>query len=221
MKRKVLSIMVIDDHPIIHDGLKMLFATEDDLKIVANAESSAEALQILQGVQPDIIIIDLSLGDADGTYLIQRISRKYPKCKIIVYSMSEAKLFGERSATAGASGYVMKTSTPSELRQAIRTVGGGDLYFSDNILEKIEKRELGKSLGPQSLLDNLSNREMDIFKLVGEGFDTSSIGKKLNISRNTVDTHRINIKNKLGLSSGKALDRLAFDIIKSGKYPQP
>ena len=204
------SIIIIDDHPIIHDGLKILLESEEALSIDAFASSAEEAMNALSGVNVDLAIIDLSLGDSDGTYLIQKIHSLYPKIRILVYSMSEEKLFGERVATAGARGYVMKTSSPSILKEAIYALLDGKLFFSSTIKERILQKEIGRSTGSESILDNLSNREMDVFKLVGQGLDTTTIGTKLNISRNTVDTHRINIKNKLELENGKALDR--FEI---------
>lgn len=211
------KIMVIDDHPIIHDGLKTLLASEQDLVICMNAASASEAIDQLENDMPDIVIIDLSLGDSDGTYLIQRLKKLHPKLRFLVYTMSEEKLFAERTASAGADGYVMKTSAPSALKEAIHTVLTGGLYFSDDIKNRITRRRQGRNVGPLSLIDTLSNREMDIFKLVGEGLDTLAISERLGISRNTVDTHRINIKNKLELPNGKALDRLAFEIIQQGK----
>jgi len=211
--------MVIDDHPIIHDGLKTLLASEADLEIVASATTSHEAISGLKTVDPDLVIVDLSLSDADGTYLIQKIRSKYPKLRILVYTMSEENLFAERTAGAGASGYVMKTNPPSILKKAIRTVLADELYFSDKIKKRLMKKEAGRSEGPQSMLDTLSNREMDVFKLIGDGLDAASISDKLSISRNTVDTHRINIKNKLELKNGKALDRLAFEVMQQGNLP--
>ena len=134
--------------------------------------------------------------------------------------MSEEKLFGERVATAGARGYVMKTSGAAILKKAIYAILDGELFFSSTIRERILQKEIGRSTGSQTMLDDLSNREMDVFKLVGQGLDTTMIGIKLNISRNTVDTHRINIKNKLELENGKALDRFAYEVITQGKLPK-
>jgi DNA-binding NarL/FixJ family response regulator len=212
--------MVIDDHPIIRDGVKSLLASENDLQITMEASSAHEALELLLNDIPDLAIVDLSLGDTDGTYLIQQINKLYPKVKVLAYTMSEEKLFAERAATSGAHGYVMKTSSPSTLKKAIRCVLSGNLYFSPESKTRILKLKEGIEDEPRSPLDTLSNRELDIFKLIGEGLDTVSISERLNISRNTVDTHRINIKNKLKLSNGKALDRLAYDVIKQGKPPQ-
>jgi DNA-binding NarL/FixJ family response regulator len=114
----------------------------------------------------------------------------------------------------------MKTNPPSILKEAIRRVIAGELFFSEKILKRIQKKKSGRSPGPATLLDTLSNREMDVFRLIGEGLDTVNISKKLSISRNTVDTHRINIKNKLSLENGKALDRMAFEVLKQGKLPK-
>jgi len=212
--------MVIDDHPIIHDGLKTLLESEESLSIDAAATSAEEAMEALETTYPDLVIIDLSLGDSDGTYLIQKIHHQYPKMRILVYSMSEEKLFGERVASAGARGYVMKTSKPSILKEAIHAIIAGHLFFSDDLEKRILKKQAGRPTAPQSALDNLSNREIDIFKLIGEGLDTIHIGGRLDISKNTVDTHRINIKKKLELSNGKALDRMAYEVIMQGKLPK-
>lgn len=209
------SIMIIDDHPIIHDGLQLILAPEPDMEVIAVAASANEAMDKLKERQPDLTIIDLSLGDSDGTYLIQRIHATYPKLRILVYTMSEERLFAERTATAGASGYIMKTTAPAMIKKAIRTVMAGELCFHPDIQQRIERKSNGRSAGALTLLDTLSNREMDIFKLLGEGLDSVDIGEKLNISRNTVDTHRINIKNKLDLPNGKAVERLAYETFRA------
>ncbi|MEI6892706.1 MAG: response regulator transcription factor [Pontiella sp.] len=214
------KIMIIDDHPIIHDGLKTLLNSETDLDISSTASSAKEAIQIIKKEVPDVAIVDLSLGDTDGIPLIIQLRKLCPELRILVYTMSEEKLFAERTASAGANGYVMKTSSPSELKEAIRTILSGELYFTPKTKKWIQSQKSGKNKSPRKLLDVLSNREMDIFKLIGEGMDTASISTHLSISRNTADTHRINIKNKLNLRNGKALDRLAYETIKRGKLPR-
>ncbi len=212
--------MIIDDHPIIHSGLEILLGDDKDLSIDANVTSATAAMKLLKTMQPDVLIVDLSLGDSDGTYLIQRIHCKYPLLHILVYSMSEERIFGERVADAGARGYIMKTSKQSDLKKAIHTVIDGDLFFSNETKKRIARKQSGKPNPLQSRLDNLSNREIDIFKLIGEGLNTVQISAKLNISKNTVDTHRINIKKKLELQNGKALDRMAYEVIMKGKLPK-
>lgn len=219
MSMDTRKIMVIDDHPIIHDGLKTLLASESDLEISCTASSADEALNLLLSEKVDIAIVDLSLGGTDGTYLIQQVKKLYPDLKILVYTMSEEKLFAERTAVAGADGYVMKTSAPSSLKEAVRTILSDELYFTEDTVSRIKQKQSGYGDAPRTLLDTLSNREMDIFKLIGEGLDTISISERLNISRNTVDTHRINIKNKLELPNGKAVERMAYEVIQQGKMP--
>lgn len=219
MKRSKQSIIIVDDHPVIHDGLKILLASEKYLSIEGFAISATEAEKLLKSISVDIAIIDLSLGDSDGTYLIQKISQQFPSVRILVYSMSEERLFGERVANAGAYGYVMKTSGPATLKKALRTITNGDIFFSPDIKKRILKKKTGRKKESRTPLDNLSNREMDIFKLVGQGINSADIASKLNISRNTVDTHRINIKNKLNLENGKELDRFAYEVIQQGNLP--
>jgi len=213
MSAVTYKILIIDDHPIIHDGLRTLLAGEDDLEIIGAAASAKEALTLLKRDNPDLAIVDLSLEDSDGTYLIQKIHGLHPRLKLLVYSMSEEKLFAERVASAGASGYVMKTSSPASLKEALRSVLRGGMFFSTDIKKRIRMQQSGRSYAPKSALALLSNREMDIFRLVGQGMSSALIGEKLNISRNTVDTHRINIKNKLNLSSGKELEQLAYKMV--------
>ena len=128
MENTLHTLMIIDDHPIIHDGLKTLLASEKNLSITASASSATEALEQLETTQPDLAIVDLSLADSDGAYLIQKINNRFPKLRILVYSMSEEKLFAERLASAGANGYVMKTSAPEILKagpdlSSVKTVG--------------------------------------------------------------------------------------------------
>lgn len=207
------GIVVIDDHPIIHDGLKLLLEGDERLRVIGASKSAAEAFDLLDNTSPDLAIVDLSLGDSDGTYIIQQLKHRYPKLRLLVYTMSEEKLFAERAADAGARGYVMKTKGPSELKEAIHSVLNGELSFSADILDRIQNKQEGKSVGQTSKLDNLSNREMEIFRLIGQGLDSSEIAQKLKISRNTVDTHRINIKNKLSAKTGKEVDRMAFQLI--------
>lgn len=220
MKRPKYSIMVVDDHPIIHEALEALLSIEDDLSIDAGATTADQAMEILETLRPDLIIVDLSLGASDGTYLIQRIHNQHPKLRILVYTMSEEKLFAERVAGAGARGYVMKTSAPSILKEAIYSVIEGHLFFPSDTKTRILKKESGRPISQQSALDNLSNREMDVFKLIGEGLNTTHISERLDISKNTVDTHRINIRKKLELPNGKALDRFCFEVISQGKLPK-
>lgn len=219
MNRSSYSLMIVDDHPIIHSALAALLAAERTLSLDTMVSSAAEALDELESCSPDLIIVDLSLGDSDGTYLIQKIHNRYPKMRVLVYTMSEESLYGERVATAGARGYVMKTSDPSCLKNAIYSILDGELYFSGTTQARLQKRKAGRPIPQLSALDNLSNREMDIFRLVGEGFDSRNIGEKLKISKNTVDTHRINIRKKLELRNGKALDRLAYEVIMQGRLP--
>ena len=212
--------MLVDDHPIILDGLRTLLSPEANLSIDYSATSAAGTLDTLKTAQPDLLIIDLSLGDSDGCYLIQKIHQQYPKLRVLVYSMSEEQVFGEHVADAGAQGYVMKTSSPSILKEAIYALLDGQLFFADPIMQRVLMKDRGKSTPSENALDNLSNREIDVFKLIGEGLDTIHIGKKFKISKNTVDTHRINIKKKLGLPNGKALDRMAYEVIIQRKLPK-
>ena len=219
MSQNKFSIMVIDDHPIIHEGIKILLSAESDIELSDIAASAKEAMEKLAKGLPDLVIADLSLDDSDGTYLIQQLHTTYPSLRVLVYTMSEERLFAERVAMAGAAGYVMKTTSSSKLMNSIRAILSGQTSFSPGVLQQGIERVDGIGLHANSVLDCLSNRQLDIFKMLGEGMNSSQISEKLGISRNTVDTHRINMKNKLNLPNGKALERLAFEVIKQQKLP--
>jgi DNA-binding NarL/FixJ family response regulator len=220
MLQKSHTIAVIDSHPVIHTAIDKLLRSESGLDLAGAAGSSSEAMMLLEHQQPDLVLVELSLDGLTGTHLVERMRSSYPGLKILVYSLSEEKLYAERAADAGADGYVMKTAASPVLVEAIRTVLAGDLYFPAAILRYIQHRPGGRHAKPLSLIDFLSRRESIIFKLIGQGVDEETISALLKISPNTVSTHRINIKNKLNLPSGKVLERLAYELIQHGSTPQ-
>lgn len=221
MKRPDYSIMVVDSSRLIHEGLKNYLESDGALSVDAIALTAKDALIQLETFQPNVLIIDHLLGDTDGLYLIQRIHSLYPKIQILIYSMSCEHTFAERAALAGARAYVMKSADPCLLRRAIYRIMDGHLFFNEKMENRIIQRLAGEDISPHSSLDKLSNREMDIFRLVGEGKSAHDIGKQLKISKNTVDAHRINIRKKLSLLNGKALDRFAYEVIIHGRFPEP
>lgn len=202
-------ILVVDDHPIVRRGLRQLFGDETDLEVVGEAEDSVAAMEQLQAVNPDLVIVDLSLKNGHGLELIPQIKAKYGRVKMLVSSMHDESLFAERVLRAGASGYISKQESPAELIQAIRQVLRGDIYLSS----RMSNRLLGRIVGGKTLendpIGSLSDRELQVFEMIGQGLRTKQIAQKLDLSPKTIEAHRENMKAKLNLKSGAELSRHA------------
>jgi len=202
-------ILVVDDHPIVCRGLRQLFGDESDLEFVGEAEDVATALKQLQAVDPDLVIVDLSLKNSHGLELIPQIKARNGRVKMLVSSMHDESLFAERVLRAGASGYISKQESPSELIQAIRRVLRGEIYLSS----RMSNRLLGRIVGGETLendpISGLSNRELQVFEMIGQGLRTKQIAQQLDLSPKTIEAHRENIKTKLNLKSGAELSRHA------------
>lgn len=208
---KFTELMIVDDHPLVRCGLRQLIETETDLTVCAEADSIEEALRRLKTHQPALAIIDLTLPDGNGLELIKRMSIRYPEIRILVSSMNDEDLFAERALQAGANGYINKQEASEKVIQAVRQVLNGEIYLSEKMsvrrsLEDSNGFETGISHAPQ---DQLSNREIEVFELIGHGMATSEIAAKLHLSVKTIESHRANIKTKLGLNTSGELVRSA------------
>ncbi len=203
------GILVIDDHPIVRRGLRQLFDDEPDLEVVGEAEDSTEALEQLKAVEPDLAIVDLSLKRGHGLELIPQIKAKHGRVKMLVSSMHDESLFAERVLRAGALGYISKQESPTELIKAIRQVLRGEIYLS----VRMSNRLLGRIVGGETLendpIGRLSDRELQVFELIGQGLRTKQIAQELDLSPKTIEAHRENIKTKLNLKSGAEMSRHA------------
>jgi DNA-binding NarL/FixJ family response regulator len=203
-------ILVVDDHPLVRAGLKALIGGEPDLEVCAEAEGIVQALTLAQATDPQVVIIDLSLSDGSGLDLIKRLHRRHPELLILVCSMHEESLFAERALRAGARGYVNKHEATDRVVEAIRQVLGGGVYLSPTMTQRLL---LGVAGGTQTEgaphLADLSDRELEIFGLIGAGLGTTQIAERLCLSVKTVETHREKLKRKLNLASGAELARRA------------
>ena len=202
-------ILVVDDHPIVRRGLRQLFGDEPDMEVVGEAEDSADALEQLKAVKPDLVIVDLSLKSGHGLELIPQIKATRERVRMLVSSMHDESLFAERVLRAGASGYINKQEPPSELIKATRQVLRGEIYLSSRMANRL----LGRIIGGEALEDNpigsLSDRELQVFEMIGQGLSTKQIAQKLDLSPKTIEAHREKIKAKLNLKSGAELSRHA------------
>ncbi len=201
------NIIIVDDHQLIILGLKQIIEREKDLNIFAEAASAEEAIGILGNHKPDIAIIDISLeGNVNGIDLVKAIKQRHPSIIILVLSMYEESLYAERAIRAGARGYLNKKAATKNIIPAIRTILNDEIYLSNKsstiILDKMLQSKSDKL---ESEIDLLSDREFEIFQLIGNGMGTKEISEKLNLSINTVDSHRKHIKKKLNIKNSNML----------------
>ena len=199
-------ILIVDDHAIVRHGLARLIDEEDDLEVCAEAGSFGEALEALEREDPDLAVVDLALEGADGLELIKRIASENGVVRSLVLSMYDESLYAERSLRAGASGYVMKEEATRTVVAAIRTVLDGEIYVSDEILDRILRKVSGR--GPtmaESPLESLTDRELQVFRLLGEGHSTREVAEILHLSVKTIETHRAKIMRKLDLENATQL----------------
>ena len=194
------KILLVDDHPVFCLGMSELINKEKDMVVVGSEETDRKARDAINRLQPDLVIVDISLKGSDGIDLVQEINRHHPDLPVLVLSMYDESLYAERALMAGARGYIMKQEAIGLVVKAIRLVVGGDIYASDKVKEKVFKRLVTKQdRNDQSLLDLLTNRELEVFRLIGDGFSTKEIADRMHLSHKTIGTYRENIKEKLGL----------------------
>jgi DNA-binding NarL/FixJ family response regulator len=205
------EILIVDDHAVVRQGLRRLIETEPTFEVCAEATNGAEALALLKKIKPNIVIVDLGLEGMSGLELIKNIQLRTPKLPILVISMYDEAIYAERILKAGAKGYLMKKESAEKVIPAIRHVLSGKVYVSDKIAEKILSN-LGKiqSDSSASPVAILSDRELEVFQLIGQGFKSSQIADKLNLSVKTVESYREQIKIKLKLENASALSQYAI-----------
>ncbi|HOJ13422.1 MAG TPA: response regulator transcription factor [Deltaproteobacteria bacterium] len=204
-------ILVVDDHPIFRHGLAQLISQEDDLEVCGEAEDYHDALKAASELLPDLIVVDITLKETSGIELIKEIHRRFKEMPMLVISMHDETLYAERTLRAGARGYIMKQEASENVISAIRKVLSGGIYTSHRITDDIMRRFLeGTSEPLESPLNRLTDRELEIFRLIGEGLSISEIGRRLHLSVKTVGTHRERIKEKLNLKSATELLRYAL-----------
>jgi DNA-binding NarL/FixJ family response regulator len=203
-------ILLVDDHPMVRQGLARLINDEADLCVCGEADSASAALAMLNSVQPDLAVVDISMGGVDGIELVKELRNVRPQMPTLVLSMHDESLYAERVLRAGAKGYVTKQEAPDKVMTAIRRVLAGDVYVSQKIASRLLKAVTGPQKEPMlSPLDRLSDRELQVFRLIGSGLSVREIAEKLFLSVKTIETHREHIKEKLNLKSAAELLRYA------------
>lgn len=204
-------IALIDDHPIVRAKLVQRLNGEPDMMVCAETKSARSSLALVDSVKPDLVLLDIAIGSSGGLDLIKEFTAQFPALPVLVLTVYNESLYAERAVRAGARGYVMKTETFSVLAKAIRQVLSGKIHLSDCVTAKVFGRMAGeKADGPVTLLELLSDRELQVFHLIGQKFDTMQIASQLHLSRKTIASHRDSIRQKLKLKSADALVRFAL-----------
>ena len=211
-------IMVVDDHPIMREGLTRVIEESGDLVVCAQAESIQRALELVETTQPDLIIVDIALGGQNGLELIKDVRARHPKLPMLVHSMHEEQIYAQRSLRAGARGYLMKQEPAPKLVQAVRQVLGGEVYLSETMTRQMLHRMAGGGSGEDvSPVERLSDRELEVFELLGQGQKTKEIAEQLHLSVKTVQTYCEHLKEKLLLRDGTGLVRFAVQWVEAHK----
>ncbi len=183
------KIVVVDDHPIVRQGLTELVNREDDLMVCGQAEDAHQAMQAIKDLKPDMIIVDISLKETSGMELIKDIKARYPSLSVLALSMHDESMYAERVLRAGAEGYIMKAEATENIVVAIRKVISGQIYLSDSMAPKMVRKLLdaGADVGA-SAIERLSDRELEVFRLIGQGYTTRQIAENLYLSKTTIET---------------------------------
>ncbi len=207
-------ILIVDDHPIFRHGLIQLIDQEDDLQVCGEAEDYHSAWKAINALSPDMLIVDITLKDMSGIDLIKEVHRHHKGIPMLVISMHDESLYAERAFRAGAKGYIMKQEASDSVVQAIRQVLRGGFYASSRVTENILARFIEGPREPtDSPLQALTDREIEVFNLIGEGLSISEIGHRLHLSVKTIGTYRERIKEKLNLRNSTELLRYALNWV--------
>jgi DNA-binding NarL/FixJ family response regulator len=205
-----IKIFLVDDHPLVREWLTNLIRQQPDLAVCGEAEDAPHALREIAAAKPDVAIVDISLKQGSGIELIKNLKALDPNLAVLVLSMHDEQLYAERALRAGARGYIMKRETAKKIILAIRQMLGGKIYMSDSLSASFaEKFVDGRLLTSGSLVDQLTDRELEVFQLLGKGCETRQVAQMMTVSMKTVQAHCAHIKEKLKLTNAAELLREA------------
>jgi len=211
-------ILIVDDHPLMREGLNELFAAEPDLEVCGEADSAAGALKAIELVSPEIVVLDLTLGSDDGVALVGTLRQRWPTLPILVLSMHDEAVYGERLLAMGVRGYVMKQEASQVILTALRKVIAGEHYVSAALAGRLYAR-MTRTRDTSQPTDALTQREREVLRQIARGQSTQDIAVALGMSAKTVDSHRRNMREKLGLTSAADLVRYAVQWASEGDTP--
>jgi DNA-binding NarL/FixJ family response regulator len=205
------TIFIVDDHPIVRQGLALLINREPDLAVCGDAEEAGSALRGIEELKPDLIVVDISLNGPDGLDLLKDIRARDSNLPVLILSMLDESLYAERALRAGANGYIMKQEATDRVLVAIRRILEGEIYLSDRMANRMLHRfASGAGVEQKSAVADLTDRELEVFRLIGEGHATRQIAQELHISVKTVESYQAHIKDKLSLKNARELFQRAI-----------
>lgn len=211
LAEKKCRILVVDDHPIVRQGLAMMINREQDLTVCGEAEETQTALQAIANQKPDLVIIDISLTGPDGLELLKNIRTRDSALPVLILSMHDEAIYAERALRAGANGYIMKQEATEMVLVAVRRILNHEIYVSERVANKMLRHYItGSPSSADSPLAGLSDRELEVFRLIGEGHSTRQIAEELHLSVKTVESYQAHIKEKLSLRNARELVQLAI-----------
>ncbi len=218
-KKNARRILIVDDHPIVRQGLRRLMENEDDLSVCGEVETARDARSAIKELNPDAVIVDISLKQGDGIELVRDVRAHHPTLPMLVLSMHDEAIYAERMLSAGANGYIMKQAASEQFLASLRRVLDGGIYVSEAVgSNMIQKFASGGSYISANPIDRLSNRELQILHMIGKGMSTRETANSLNLSIKTVESHRQRIKRKLNLNTGAQLVQYAVNWF-AGREP--
>lgn len=213
-KRNAATVLIIDDHPLLRCGISKLINDQPDFVVCGEVEEAPGALAAIAQHRPDLIILDVSLKGKSGIETLKDIKAQYPKAKVLILSMHDETIYGPRALRAGASGYIMKQEAPDKILIALRKIRNDDIFLSAELGARLLNRFAGTgSSQVASPMEILSDRELEVFTLLGQGNSTREVASKLNLSIKTVESHRAHIKEKLNLMNASELIRHAVQWV--------
>jgi DNA-binding NarL/FixJ family response regulator len=209
-----VRIFLVDDHPIVRRGFQLLLSLERDLSVCGEADNAPMALERILALKPEVVIIDLSLKSSNGLELIKQIRAQSAKVKVVVFTMHAEAIYAERALRAGANGYITKEEGTEKAIEVIRLVLQGKTFVSPSVAQAIMTRLSGGGTVPAASSELLSDRELEILELIGNGLGSSAIAEKLRVSGKTIQSHREHIKTKLGLKHASELVNYAYNWVR-------
>jgi DNA-binding NarL/FixJ family response regulator len=214
VRKQGARVLIVDDHPLMREGLRARISSQSDLEVCGEAADVQSALDQVKAVSPHLVIVDVALTDSHGLDLIKEVHSRHPQIKMLVLSAYDESLFAERSLRAGAHGYINKAECQDKILDAIRAVLEGRRYVSDDMTQRLVSQAVGGNDATKAdPVARLSNRELEVFRLIGQGLTTGAIAGKLHLSVHTIESHREKIRRKIGLKSGNELMKCAVQWV--------
>jgi DNA-binding NarL/FixJ family response regulator len=214
---KKATVLLVDDHPIVRQGLTQLIDQEPDLAVCGQAQDGNGALSAIAAHRPDIVILDISLNGPDGLAVLKDIRLRHETLPVLVLSMHDESLYAERALRAGANGYIMKQEATERVLEAIRHIRGGEVYVSDRIAKRLLRQVVSSPASRKPPIEALTDRELTVFRLMGKGRGTREIADDLHVSIKTVESYQAHIKEKLSLKNARELVQHAFQFVTRGE----